>query len=96
MADDRMSALEFRIAELETKIRQVGGVSLTERLANFSAGSCTNTCTASCTIGCTKGCTGTCIAEAPGSLASQPASPTATRSAADYAEPFNKLAGGQR
>ena len=63
MAEDtRGNLLELRIAELETKLRQVslgrGGVG---GVANFSDGSCTNNCTAACTIGCTKGCTDGCV-----------------------------------
>ncbi len=64
MADDRMSALELRIAELESSIRGITGIGgKAADLMAFSSGSCTNTCTASCTIGCTKGCTGACAEE---------------------------------
>lgn len=58
--ENRLGALEYRIVELETKLRPFG-LSRTGRLANFSSGSCTNECTAACTIGCTSGCTGGCV-----------------------------------
>lgn len=59
----KVSALEARIAQLETSLRQVPtGGSRPGDLAAFSAGSCTNNCTAACTIGCTKGCTDGCAA----------------------------------
>jgi hypothetical protein len=68
MSDEsRVSSLESRIAELETKLRQVTGgaanATVQRDLAAFSAGSCTNNCTAACTIGCTKGCTDGCAAQ---------------------------------
>lgn len=73
MADDRLSSLELRIAELESSIRGVSVGGRLGELAAFSSGSCTNTCTASCTIGCTKGCTGSCAAQAAIEEVSQPA-----------------------
>ena len=49
---NRVSSLDFRIAQLETTIRRMspglGGLVLA-----FSTGSCTSNCTASCTMGCT-------------------------------------------
>ncbi|HEU0114687.1 MAG TPA: hypothetical protein VFQ80_08420 [Thermomicrobiales bacterium] len=54
--------LEARIAELETRLRAVGGVANVGKLAAFSEGSCTNGCTGGCTDGCTGGCTGGCVA----------------------------------
>jgi hypothetical protein len=54
--------LEARIAELETRVRAVGGAGNLARAAAFSEGSCTNGCTGGCTDGCTGGCTGGCVA----------------------------------
>jgi hypothetical protein len=71
MAGENLSVLEARIAALETKITGVASIGGLGRVANFSAGSCTNNCTAACTMGCTKGCTGTCIADL-GDLVSRP------------------------
>ena len=75
MADDRTTALELKIAELESQIRRVSpsAVGGLDKLAAFSAGSCTNECTAACTIGCTKGCTGSCVTQEFESIVSQPA-----------------------
>jgi len=74
MADtDRVSLLELKIGELETKIRQLNPAgSRLDKLASFSAGSCTNECTAACTIGCTNGCTGSCVTNPVDQVVSTP------------------------
>jgi hypothetical protein len=86
MADDRMSALELRIAELESSIRGITGIGgKAADLMAFSSGSCTNTCTASCTIGCTKGCTGGCAEEVLQQVAQQAQPSTADAATAGVA-----------
>lgn len=101
MAEDTLTRqLEYRIAQLETKLREMPaglGTSPVERLGAFSSGSCTNNCTAACTIGCTKGCTGACAAEVGGEIG-LPQAPIATMRGTAQAEQealqsFNKLAG---
>jgi hypothetical protein len=71
-------------------------ISTTERLENFSSGSCTNNCTAACTIGCTKGCTGTCAAESAEATLGQPQPAvmrSPTMSEREAVDTFNKLVG---
>jgi hypothetical protein len=94
MAD--MGSLELRIAELETRVRQLsGGSAVAAALRAFSSGSCTNNCTAACTIGCTKGCTGPC-GEAASREITQPAPvQTATLAERDALASYDKLAGGR-
>ena len=47
--------LQQRITQLEAKLRAANIPGLSDKLAAFSEGSCTNDCTYGCTGGCTGG-----------------------------------------